>query len=356
MRNAFNLASRQAMLSECKMHFPELLSWVSWCYGEHPLLWHFMGSLTLESGVQQGDPLVPLLFSPLVLNILVTTIAIDNDCSSLQLQAWYLDNGIIAGPRSALLRVLSLIQQEGPSLGFFINLRKCEIFSHCNLEGYPEQLIKSNNPCLEVLGISIGDKEFCTTFISTKCAESRILLVKLEEVGAIDPHVALILIRLCGGFCCLNHLARATPPSLSAKALEMFDEDVWQCFSASTGIDTSDGAWQQAQLSLSRGGLGLRSLSRHASAAFIASLSSSGSASDSIQHLSDAVVMFNDLVLCSPRQWHKLQTNLLKIETPHWEKKKESVLIQTITMALSTWSFIRALRGNTTIAKLPSRP
>ena len=53
----------------------------------------------------------------------------------------------------------------------------------------------------------------------------------------------------------------------------------------------------------------------------------------------------------SPRQWHKLQTNLLKIETPPWEKNEAVLLlIQTITMALSTWSFIRALRGDTTIA------
>ncbi|KAL5499522.1 hypothetical protein EMCRGX_G010956 [Ephydatia muelleri] len=217
----------------------------------------------------------------------------DSDCSSLQLQAWYLDDGILAGPRPALQRVLSQLQQEGPSLGLFINLRKCEIFSSRDLEGFPEQMKK---PCLEVLGIPIGDEEFCTTFISAKCVESRMLLDKLEEVGAIDPQVALTLIRLCGGFCRLNHLARVTPPSLSAKALRMFDEDVRQCFSASTGIDTSDDAWQQAQLSLSKGGLGLRSLSHHASAAFIASLSSSGSASDSVQNLSDTVGIFNHLV------------------------------------------------------------
>ena len=90
--------------------------------------------------------------------------------------------------------VLSMLQQEGPSIGLFINLRKCEIFTHCNLEGFPEQIIKSNNPCLEVLGIQIWDKEFFTTFIYTKCAESRTLVFKLEEAGAIDPHVALILI------------------------------------------------------------------------------------------------------------------------------------------------------------------
>ena len=76
----------------------------------------------------------------------------------------------------------------------------------------------------------------------------------------------------------------------------MFDEDIRRCFSSTTGIDASDAAWQQAQLSLSRGGLGLRSLAHHASAAFISSLSSSGLAPDSSQHLSDAVGMFNRLV------------------------------------------------------------
>ena len=79
MRNAFNLAPHQVMLSECKMHYPELLPWVNMVSIR---FWHYIESLTSESGVQQGDPLGPLLFS-LLLNILVTTIAKDNDCSSL---------------------------------------------------------------------------------------------------------------------------------------------------------------------------------------------------------------------------------------------------------------------------------
>ena len=62
MRNAFNLVSRQALLDECSAHFPELLPWASWCYGQHPTLWHPMGIISSETGVQQGDLLGPMFF------------------------------------------------------------------------------------------------------------------------------------------------------------------------------------------------------------------------------------------------------------------------------------------------------
>ena len=62
------------------------------------------------------------------------------------------------------------------------------------------------------------------------------------------------------------------------------------------GVDMSDTAWQQAQLSPSSGGLGFRSLSRHSSAAFISSLCSSGFGLQSSHHLSQAIETFNSLV------------------------------------------------------------
>ena len=59
-QNAFNIVSRQALLEECHAHFrPELLPWASWCYGQ---LFHPMGTISSETGVQQGDPLGPLFF------------------------------------------------------------------------------------------------------------------------------------------------------------------------------------------------------------------------------------------------------------------------------------------------------
>ena len=117
-------------------------------------------------------------------------------------------------------------------------------------------------------------------------------------LGAVDTQVALLLLRQCVGFCKLVHLARSTPSALIGEALQFFDDDdVRRCFSECTAIDTPNVAWQQAQLSLSRGGLGLRSISKHSSApAYISSLSASGVCSSSCKHLAESINDFNELV------------------------------------------------------------
>ena len=89
------------------------------------------------------------------------------------------------------------------------------------------------------------------------------------------------------------HLARSTPPSLIAEGLEYFDNDVRHCFALSTAVDTTNSAWKQAQLSLSRGGLGLRRLSEHSSACY---LSMAGMCSESNRHLLNAINQFNEHV------------------------------------------------------------
>eukprot|EP00731_Ephydatia_muelleri_P021851 Em0014g442a len=187
MKNAFNLVSRQALLSECAKHFPELFPWVSWCYGQHPLLWHSLGCLTSESGVQQGDPLGPLLFS-LVLNILVK--AISTTCSNLLNHAWYMDDGVLAGPRATLCRAITLLQSEGPALGIHINMSKCEVFSSHSLDLFPPGMITSDKPNLVILGAPIGNKEFCSSLVSKGLKNVAGLWSQLEE--AIDMFNGLV--------------------------------------------------------------------------------------------------------------------------------------------------------------------
>ena len=149
---------------------------------------------------------------------------------------------------------------------------------------------------MEIIGAPIGDKDFCSDFVAQKRANASKLLAQMEQVGSTDSQVALLLLGLCGGFCKLVHISRSTPPSLISDALSVFDTDVRRCFTESTAIDTSQSAWQQVKLSQSRGGLGLRQLSKHSMAAYLASLSSSGLGSSSATHLQEAISHYNSLV------------------------------------------------------------
>ena len=135
---------------------------------------------------------------------------------------------------------------------------------------------KSNALNFEILGAPIRDPIYCAKFIAENSAIASMFLAPLKEVGSVDSEVALLLLRQCGGFCWMVHIARCTPPSVALEELYLFDEEVCQTLSDSMCIDPSDLVWQQAQLSLSRGGLGLRSASLQSSAAFMSSFLMSG--------------------------------------------------------------------------------
>ena len=178
--------SRNALLTECATNFPLLLKWVFWCYGQQPSLWHPMGTLGSEQSVQQGDPLGPFLFS-LVLHKLVQSIAGAAECSGLTFNCWYLDDSILAGPKSAINHAIHFIQLEGPPLGLRINTAKCELYSRSNLEGLPVEIKRFNEPNMEILGAPVGDIIFCAKFMAQKRARAARLLTQLTEVGSIDP-------------------------------------------------------------------------------------------------------------------------------------------------------------------------
>ncbi|GKC34088.1 RNA-directed DNA polymerase, eukaryota, reverse transcriptase zinc-binding domain protein [Tanacetum coccineum] len=92
-KNAFNLVDREVMLHEVCLRCPAISRWVEFCYSNPARLYYGEHTLWSCQGVQQGDPLGPLLFS-LVLHPLICKI---RDSFSLSLHAWYLDDGTIVG-------------------------------------------------------------------------------------------------------------------------------------------------------------------------------------------------------------------------------------------------------------------
>ena len=291
MYNAFNTMDRQLIMNECKHHFPELLAWTKSCYGEHPKLWHVLGSLFSELGVQQGDQLGPLIFA-LALHSVVNDI--DAACELL-LHCWYLDDGVFCGKRSEIEKVLEILTNATAVTGLSVKLSKCELYSRSDLSCFPEAIEKKyHEPNLQMLGAPIGSAEFCRNIIAEKAKESNELLSKLPELG--NPQVSTILLRTCASFCKLSHLARSVPPDVSAPALKKFDDSVRKCFEESVVINATDRAWTQAQLPIRFGGFGLRSLENHCSPAFIASHKFSMGAAFDAQKLESALEIFNSRI------------------------------------------------------------
>ena len=319
MSNAFNRVSRQAVLDECSS------SSLNCYHGYHGamVLTPFCGIPWAQSAHSQvfsrGIPLAQCF--ALVLHKLVSSIEADDDCINLSFNAWYLDDGILVGERSAAVRALHLIKELGPHLGLFINYPKCEVFSRNGISLFPASVKSSILPNLEILGAPIGDIVHCSRFFAEKHNNFKVLLRAISDVAAVDLHVAISLLHMCGGYCKLVHLARTTPANLCEDSLKFFDEEVRLCFSSCVAIDVPDTQWQQAQLSPKLGGLGLRSLSLHSCAAFISSVASLEMGNPDNTHLQQAILRFNarvspqdsitmESVLNSPPQQKSLSQKL----------------------------------------------
>ena len=134
-----------------------------------------------------------------------------------------------------MLRALTIIQAQGPSLGFFVNLKKCELFSVSDLSSFPPSIQTSNQPNMEILGAPIGDAEFCRQFFANKHQAALALWSTINDLGCTDPQVALALLHLCSSFCKLAHIARTMPPHLILSSMEKFDIDVHRSFAECTG-------------------------------------------------------------------------------------------------------------------------
>eukprot|EP00438_Fugacium_kawagutii_P017492 Skav211850 [mRNA] locus=scaffold1622:6900:9179:+ [translate_table: standard] len=276
-QNAFNTVSRQEVLSATRANFPSLTRWVRWCYGGPTTLQFGGTALQSAAGVQQGDPLGPLLFAAAL-----QPLATELREGPLDLALFYLDDGVLAGDVAAVGAAVAHVQQRAASLGLRLNLSKCEVVvpgadAAADLSpALPAAMLWDTAGSdkvfhnFEFLGAAVGDASFVASHTASRVDKTTALLEAIAEFE--DPQVALRLLRACAGHSRLLHSMRCNPPLPQHPALEHFDSLVRDCFSSFTGLHLDQSQWLQATRGLAHAGLGLRATSIDAPAAYLASV------------------------------------------------------------------------------------
>ena len=237
------------------------------------------------TGVQQGDPLGPLLFA-LVLHPLVHRI---RDCCKLLFHAWYLDDGTIIGDTKEVAKALDIIRAEGPRLGLELNINKTEVFwPSCNglkvQDGLFPHGIGRPSLGVKLLGGAVSqDAGFISSLAVKRASRAVELMSHLPSLR--DPQSELLLLRSCMGVAKMLFGLRTCQPMYIGEAVSIFDNGLRRAIEAIVvcgGPFFGDFQWRLASLPTRFGGLGLCSAEDVSTYAFVASRAQSWSLQDHI--------------------------------------------------------------------------
>ena len=99
---------------------PGLAAWVDWTYGSPSKLLFGNNVIKLERGVQQGDPLGPILFA-LALQPLLRELADQRGDSGLELVFSYLDDLCLAGKSQAVSTAVASLRTKAADIGLTLS-------------------------------------------------------------------------------------------------------------------------------------------------------------------------------------------------------------------------------------------
>jgi hypothetical protein len=187
--NAFNCIHRDAVLLAVHDKLPEIFNFCHLAYAQSSLLVFGDFQILSEEGIQQGDPLGPLLFCLTIQPLL----------SSLQssLTIGFMDDVTLGGRVDVVANDIQHINCFGATLGLNLNITKCELISS-SVVTPPFQLLKSFIPVLPA----------DATLLGAPCLAGRKLDIALdaccldlqraiERLSLLESHDALVLLRSC---------------------------------------------------------------------------------------------------------------------------------------------------------------
>ncbi|XP_065313089.1 uncharacterized protein LOC135922608 [Gordionus sp. m RMFG-2023] len=263
--NAFNSINRNKMIDTFLETFPDYHNYIHLSYGIPSLLKFNDYIINSAEGLQQGDPLGPLLYF-YILKHLISDIAFS---CKLNLHVWYLDDCTISGTISSIQNCLDIINKHFDELNLSLNMNKCEIYP----SPPPTDTILDNfrpTPLQDfsILRAPLGGAEGVFNFLNNHLQS---LFPKLSILKKLPIHQAYYILKNALLLPQIQYCLKTSGAFSFEILLKEYEQKILQIMSELLNIKLDSKSWLQATLLCKSGGLGLRSALSIALVSFISS-------------------------------------------------------------------------------------
>ena len=171
------------MIMAVRKLVPELLPLVTSAYGSPSSLFFGKDIIWSSEGVQQGDPIGPLLFCLTIHNM------VQQLCN--ELNVFFLDDGTLGGSLEEVLLDLDKVQRAAGELGLQLNCEKSEMICedtttrNAMLRAVPG-ICETDRDQATMLGSSVGNVSSIQRVIQAKSRSLEVLGSRLQYLHSHD--------------------------------------------------------------------------------------------------------------------------------------------------------------------------